>query len=108
MSGEMRAAIVEKPGVLKIREVLIPKITDDEVLIKVKLTGICGTDGFKINLHKKDMQNVLSAGSSLNIPLPLSAQLLEMLKSLSVSGNGELDHSAIVKFYENISGIEIM
>ena len=64
--------------------------------------------GFKINLHKKDMQNVLNAGSSLNIPLPLSALLLEILKSLSASGNGKLNHSAIVKFYENISGIEII
>jgi len=66
------------------------------------------TPGFKIKLHKKDMQNVLNAGSSLNIPLPLSAQLLEILKSLTSSGNGELDHSGIVKFYENISGVKIM
>jgi 2-hydroxy-3-oxopropionate reductase len=63
--------------------------------------------GFKIVLHKKDMQNVLNAGSSLGVPLPLSAQLLEMFKSLVSSGNGELDHSGIVKFYEKISGIEI-
>lgn len=61
--------------------------------------------GFKISLHQKDMQNVLNAGSSLNLPLPLSSILLEILKSLSSQGNGERDHSAIAKFYEQISGI---
>ena len=64
--------------------------------------------GFRISLHQKDMQNVLNAGSSLNLPLPLSSMLLEILKSLSSQGNGELDHSAIAKFYEQISGIEII
>jgi 2-hydroxy-3-oxopropionate reductase len=63
--------------------------------------------GFKIKLHQKDMQNVINASSSLNIPLPLSAQLLETLKSLTASGNGELDHSAIIKYFENISTVEL-
>jgi 2-hydroxy-3-oxopropionate reductase len=63
--------------------------------------------GFKIKLHNKDMQNVLNAGSSLGVPLPLSAQLLEIFKSLVSSGNGELDHSGIARYYENISGIKI-
>jgi len=40
----MKAAIIEKPGVLTIKNVPIPEINDDEVLIKVKVTGICGTD----------------------------------------------------------------
>lgn len=65
------------------------------------------TPGFKIKFHKKDMQNVLNAGASLNIPLPLSLQLLEMLKSLTSSGYEELDHSGIIKFYESISGVVI-
>jgi len=63
--------------------------------------------GGKINTHKKDMKNVLSVSTSLDIPLPLSAQLFEMLKSISILGDGELDHSAIVKFYENISGVKL-
>ena len=63
--------------------------------------------GFKIRLHQKDLQNVLNAGKSLNIPLLLSAQLLEILKSLTSSGSGDLDHCGILKFYENISGVEV-
>ena len=53
--------------------------------------------GFKIKLHQKDLQNVLNAGEKLNLPLPLTAQVLEILKSLSSSGKGEEDHSAILK-----------
>lgn len=40
----MKAAVFEEIGVIKVKEVPVPEIGDDEVLIKVKLTGICGTD----------------------------------------------------------------
>lgn len=63
--------------------------------------------GFKVKLHQKDLQNALNTGTSLNIPLPLSSQMLEILKSLTNSGNGELDHSVVLKYYENITGVEV-
>ncbi|HEY5587002.1 MAG TPA: alcohol dehydrogenase catalytic domain-containing protein [Ruminiclostridium sp.] len=44
MANLMRAAVFEKPGVITIKQVPIPQINDNEVLIKVKYTGICGTD----------------------------------------------------------------
>jgi L-iditol 2-dehydrogenase len=44
MANMMKAAVFEKVGVIKVKEVPIPEIGDDEVLIKVKNTGICGTD----------------------------------------------------------------
>jgi hypothetical protein len=44
MIGTMRAAVVEKPDMLVIKNVPIPVISENEVLIKVKVTGICGTD----------------------------------------------------------------
>ncbi|PWB56611.1 MAG: alcohol dehydrogenase [Anaerolineales bacterium] len=44
MSNMMKAAVFEKVGVIKVKEVPIPEIGDDDVLIKVKNTGICGTD----------------------------------------------------------------
>lgn len=62
--------------------------------------------GFKIKLHKKDLQNVLNAGSSMDLPLILSSNVLEMLKALTSSGDGELDHGGIVRFFEKISGVE--
>ncbi|HYD39508.1 MAG TPA: alcohol dehydrogenase catalytic domain-containing protein [Anaeromyxobacter sp.] len=44
MSRTMKAAVLEKPESMKITSVPVPEIGDDDVLIKVKLTGICGTD----------------------------------------------------------------
>jgi len=44
MAQTMKAQIVEKPGKMVLKQVEVPEINDDEVLIKVKYTGICGTD----------------------------------------------------------------
>jgi threonine dehydrogenase-like Zn-dependent dehydrogenase len=44
MAETMKAAVFEAIGKITVKQVPIPKINDDEVLIKVKLTGICGTD----------------------------------------------------------------
>lgn len=44
MPSTMKAAVFEKIGVIKVKEVPVPVIGDDEVLIRVKFTGICGTD----------------------------------------------------------------
>ncbi|GHV25622.1 putative zinc-type alcohol dehydrogenase-like protein YjmD [Spirochaetia bacterium] len=41
----MKIGVVEKPGVLKIADRDVPKVTNpDDVLIKVKRVGICGSD----------------------------------------------------------------
>ncbi|HEX5837004.1 MAG TPA: alcohol dehydrogenase catalytic domain-containing protein [Anaerolineales bacterium] len=44
MTKTMKAAVMETVQCVKIKEVPIPEIGEDEVLIKVKNTGICGTD----------------------------------------------------------------
>ena len=44
MAQMMKAAVFEKPNVITVQEGAGPEIGDDEVLIKVKYTGICGTD----------------------------------------------------------------
>ena len=44
MKGTMRAAVFADIRKIEIREVPIPQINDDEVLIKIEYTGICGTD----------------------------------------------------------------
>jgi len=44
MARMMKAAVLEKPEKMVLKPVPVPEINDDEVLIKVKYTGICGTD----------------------------------------------------------------
>ena len=63
--------------------------------------------GFRIDLHIKDLNNVLDAAKSVDAPVPLTAQVMEMMKVLHKDGEGISDHSALVKFYEKLSGEEI-
>ncbi len=65
------------------------------------------TPGGKISINLKDIKNVMSTAHSTDVPLPLTGMLLEIMQSLKVSGSLEEDHSAIVKFYENLAGIEV-
>ncbi|WP_102410008.1 2-hydroxy-3-oxopropionate reductase [Beduinella massiliensis] len=63
--------------------------------------------GFRIDLHIKDLNNVLDAAKSVDAPVPLTAQVMEMMKVLHKDGEGISDHSVLVKFYEKLSGEEI-
>ena len=40
----MRAQVIVEPNNMQLKEVPIPQINDDEVLIKIKYCGICGSD----------------------------------------------------------------
>ena len=40
----MRAQVLEEPYKFVLKEVPIPEITDDDVLVKIKYCGICGSD----------------------------------------------------------------
>ena len=63
--------------------------------------------GFRIDLHIKDLNNALDTGHGLGAPLLLTAQVQEMMYWLHNNGCGNDDHSAIVKFYEHISGTPV-
>lgn len=40
----MKAAYYYEPKVLKVEDVNIPRITDDEILVKMRASAVCGTD----------------------------------------------------------------
>ena len=63
--------------------------------------------GFKIDLHIKDLNNALDTGHGLGTPMLLTAQVQEMLQWLHNNGDGQSDHSAILKYYERITGVEV-
>ena len=63
--------------------------------------------GFKIDLHIKDLGNALDTGHGVGSPLPLTAQLMEMMQTLHADGNGQDDHSALAKYYAKVSGTKI-
>lgn len=61
--------------------------------------------GFRINLHIKDMGNILETGHEVGVPLPLSAAVMEMMQALKVDGHGDKDHGSLVLFYEKLANI---
>lgn len=63
--------------------------------------------GFKIDLHIKDLANALETGYATGSPLPLTAEVMQMLQTLHSDGEGQSDHSAIMKFYEKVAGIKV-
>lgn len=63
--------------------------------------------GFRIELHIKDLMNALNAGHSVAAPLPLTAQVMEMMQVLKNKGYAKEDHSALVKYYEQLVDITI-
>ena len=63
--------------------------------------------GFRVRLHQKDLRNVLQTAQELNIPLPVTALVQQMLGALVNDGEQESDHSALLKFVEDMAGIEV-
>lgn len=63
--------------------------------------------GFRINLHIKDLNNVLETGHEVGVPLPLTASVMEMMQALKVDGHGDKDHGGLALFYEKLAQIEV-
>ena len=63
--------------------------------------------GFKIDLHIKDLGNIIDTGHGVGVPLPLSAAVMEMMQALKVENMGDADHSALVRYYEKLANCEV-
>lgn len=59
--------------------------------------------GFRIVLHQKDLNNALQTGRELGVPLPFTALAQQVIGALVNDGKGNLDHSAIANFIEDMS-----
>ncbi|MFB3777950.1 MAG: 2-hydroxy-3-oxopropionate reductase [Bryobacteraceae bacterium] len=62
--------------------------------------------GFRIRLHHKDLRNALLAAESLKVSLPITSLVQQMLVALINDGKGDLDHSGIVQFIEQMAKAE--
>ncbi|MGB3375455.1 MAG: 2-hydroxy-3-oxopropionate reductase [Microbacterium sp.] len=51
--------------------------------------------GFRIRLHHKDLEIAMTAAESLNVELPVTARVKELMASAMQAGLGDLDHSAL-------------
>ena len=61
--------------------------------------------GFKLRLHRKDLAIALQLGREEQVPLFATAQAAELMDALLAQGAGELDHSAMATWYEQLAGL---
>ncbi|UOX91704.1 NAD(P)-binding domain-containing protein [Amycolatopsis sp. FBCC-B4732] len=60
--------------------------------------------GFRIDLHHKDMGIALAAARQADVALPLTGLVAQLVAAGRAMGYGSLDHSALLKVAEQLSG----
>ncbi|HSK29042.1 MAG TPA: 2-hydroxy-3-oxopropionate reductase [Candidatus Limnocylindria bacterium] len=63
--------------------------------------------GFRIRLHEKDMKIALGTGSEYGVPLMVTGVVGQMMTAMKGLGHGDLDHSGLVKFVEELAKKEL-
>jgi 2-hydroxy-3-oxopropionate reductase len=63
--------------------------------------------GFRVRLHEKDMKIALATGSEYGVPLMVTGVVGQMMTAMKGMGNGDLDHSGLVKFVEELAKLEL-
>ncbi|RSO22838.1 2-hydroxy-3-oxopropionate reductase [Streptomyces sp. WAC 06725] len=62
------------------------------------------TPGFRIDLHHKDMGIVTDAARTVGAALPVGTLVASLVAALRAQGDGGLDHSALLRGVERLSG----
>jgi 2-hydroxy-3-oxopropionate reductase len=60
--------------------------------------------GFRVDLHHKDLGIAVAAAREMGVAIPLGAVTAQLMGSLRALGYGSLDHSALIKLVEILSG----
>lgn len=63
--------------------------------------------GGPIRINHKDIKNVISTAHEIDVPVPYTAQLYEILQTLKVHGHMEDDHCGIVQYFEKLADVEV-
>ena len=97
--------LASKAGVdvVKMREVLLGGFAQSKIL---DLHGKRMIDrnfkpGFKIKLHKKDLDIALAVGEQYAVSMVGTSQVAAQMKKAVAAGNGELDHTSLIKLLDD-------
>jgi len=63
--------------------------------------------GGPIRINHKDIKNVVETAHSMDVPIPYTAQLYEILQTLKVHGHMNDDHCGIVQYFEKLADVEV-
>lgn len=89
----------------KVRQALLGGFADSTIL-KVhgeRMIGRSFDPGFRIRLHSKDIGLATGAARSLGLALTNTAGVEQLMHAAIGAGDGELDHSALVRTVERLS-----
>ena len=90
----------------KVREALLGGFASSKVLEVhgERMIERTFAPGFRINLHHKDLALALQGASDLGLSLPQTSFCQQLLDSARDNGEGDLDHSAIIRQLERLAG----
>lgn len=63
--------------------------------------------GFRIDLHRKDLGNVLGTARASATSLPVTAVVSQLMDAVSANGGGDLDHSALLTVIEQLANAKV-
>ncbi|WP_338451271.1 2-hydroxy-3-oxopropionate reductase [Niallia oryzisoli] len=63
--------------------------------------------GGTMAINMKDITNVMETAHDIDVPLPLSSQLLEIFHALKADGKIMDDHGGIVQYYEKLANVVV-
>ncbi|RZU01062.1 2-hydroxy-3-oxopropionate reductase [Rivibacter subsaxonicus] len=64
--------------------------------------------GFRIGLHQKDLNLALAGARALGVALPQTAGAAQLMNACAANGEGQLDHSALVRALELMANHKVM
>jgi 2-hydroxy-3-oxopropionate reductase len=87
-------------------EVLSGGLAGSRVLERKASNMLAGNfqPGFRIELHHKDMGIVTAAARERDVAIPLGALTAQLVGAVRAQGDGDLDHSALLRGVERLSG----
>jgi 2-hydroxy-3-oxopropionate reductase len=103
--------LAAKAGVdpARVREALLGGFAQSKVLEAhgQKMLDRNFQPGFRVRLHEKDLKIATATGSEYGVPLMVTGVVTQIMSAMKGMGYGELDHSALVKFVEELAKQEL-
>ena len=62
--------------------------------------------GFKGKLHFKDLNIIMKTSAEVGVSLPVTSVVYSLFSALIASGQGDLDHTAVITVLEKLAGTE--
>jgi 2-hydroxy-3-oxopropionate reductase len=101
-------AKVAGADVSKVREALMGGLAASRILEVhgERMISRSFDPGFRIRLHRKDLSLAIEAAKALNLMLPNAAATQQLMNSAVARGDGDQDHSALIRTLEALAGTD--